>query len=169
MRVRGFRRGGDAARRRRLRRGVRDASQTFVPTRRRADCARGLRAISAADGRIARRGVARSVGSRAADAGREVGRAGAAVLLRAQELLDDPVLERVERDHAEPAAGPQHLERRRQRALERAELVVDLDAQRLEDALCRMALTEPGRRGDRRLDRLDELARALERAALRAA
>ena len=63
----------------------------------------------------------------------------------------------------EPAARTQHLERRRQRALERAELVVDLDPQRLEDALGRMALAEARRRRDRRLDHLDEIARALER------
>ena len=133
-------------------------AQTFIPTRRRADCERGLRATSAAVGRIARRGIARSVGVRPADADGEVGRARAAVLLAAQELLDDPVLERVERDHAEPAAGPQHLERGGQRALERAELVVDLDPQRLEDALGRMTLAEPRRRRDRRLDHLDEIA-----------
>jgi hypothetical protein len=33
----------------------------------------------------------------------------------------------MEREHGEPSTGPQHLERRGQRALERAELVVDLD------------------------------------------
>ena len=108
-----------------------------------------MRATSAALGRIARRGVARSVGVRAAGAAREVGRAGAAVLAVAQEALDDPVLERVERDHREAAVRTQHLERGRERALERAELVVDLDPQRLEDALGRVALAEAGRRRDR--------------------
>ncbi len=83
--------------------------------------------------------------------------------LRTEEALDDPVLERVEADHGEPAAGPQHLERRGQRGLERAELVVDGDPQRLEDALRRMAVAEARRRRDRLLDRLDEVARALER------
>ena len=47
--------------------------------------------------------------------------------------------------------------------LERAELVVDGDPERLEDALGRMALAEARRRRDRGLDRVDELARALER------
>jgi hypothetical protein len=49
------------------------------------------------------------------------------------------------------------------RAVERGELVVHLDAQGLEDALGRMALAEPRGRRDRALDRLDEVARPLER------
>ena len=102
----------------------------------------------------------------AADADREVGRARAAALLLAQELLDDPVLERVERDHREPAARPEHLERRGQRRRERAELVVHRDPQRLEDALRGMPLAEPRGRGDRALDRVHELARPLERLLL---
>ena len=145
-----------AAQRARRRRSlcVRQAGhQTFVPTRRRADCARGLRATSAADGRIARRGVARIVGSEPqTQTGKSGGQVQPCSCVR-RNCLTMPVLERVERDHGEPAAGPQHLERRRQRALERAELVVDLDPQRLEDALRRMALAEPRRRRDRRLDR----------------
>src|SRR3954452_20109550 len=68
-----------------------------------------------------------------ADADREVGRAGTALLARAQEALHDPVLERVEADHGEAAAGAQHLERLGQRGFERAELVVHGDPQRLED------------------------------------
>ena len=59
----------------------------------------------------------------AADADGEVGRAGAAALALAEEPLHDPVLERVEGDDREPAARPQHLERRRERACERVELV----------------------------------------------
>src|SRR5581483_12341718 len=50
-----------------------------------------------------------------------------------------------------------------QRALERAELVVHLDPERLEDALRGMPLAEARRRRNRLLDRLDEVARALER------
>src|SRR5262249_39548559 len=75
---------------------------------------------------------------RPADAHGEVRRARAALLLLAEELLHDAVLERVERDHAEAAAGTQHLERGRERARDGAELVVDLDPQRLEDALGRV-------------------------------
>src|SRR5207253_8121405 len=64
---------------------------------------------------------------RAADADREVGRARAAALAVTQELLDDPVLERVEADHRQPPTGAEHLERSRERVLEHAELVVDRD------------------------------------------
>src|SRR3954447_2830910 len=92
-----------------------------------------------------------------ARADREVRRADAPALLVAQEPLHDPVLERVERDHREAAARPKHLERRRERGLERAELVVDRDAQRLEDPLRRMAFAEPRRSRDRRSDGLDEV------------
>src|SRR5690349_5255118 len=63
----------------------------------------------------------------AADAHREVRRARAALLARAQEALHDPVLERVEADHREAAAGAQHLECLGERRLERAELIVDRD------------------------------------------
>ena len=73
----------------------------------------------------------------------------------------------MERDDAETPAGAQHLERRRQRALDGAELVVDLDPERLEDALRRMTLAEPRRRGDRGLDHVDEIAGALERLLAR--
>src|SRR4029077_20826668 len=79
----------------------------------------------------------------------------------APEVLDDPVFERVERDDGEAAPRPEHLERGRERALERVELAVDGDAERLEDPLRRMPLTEAGRRGNRALDRVDKLARAL--------
>src|SRR6266540_4447439 len=98
----------------------------------------------------------------AADADRELGRAHAPPLLVAKEPLDDAILERVEADHREPAARAQHLERGRQRLLERAELVVDSDPKRLEHALRRMALAEARRRGDGGLDRLDEVTGALE-------
>src|SRR5207247_7344305 len=99
----------------------------------------------------------------AADTDGQVGRARAAVLLRAEEALDEPVLARVEADRREPPARPQQLERRRQRRLERAELVVDGDPQRLKDALRRMPVAEARGRRDRGLDRVDELTGALER------
>src|SRR5690242_18543872 len=102
----------------------------------------------------------------AADADREVGRARAALLLPAEELLDDPVLERVEGDDGEAPARPQHLERGRQRALDRAELVVHLDAERLEHPLRRVPLAEAGGRRHRVLDDFDEIAGALERLLL---
>src|SRR5215471_21682983 len=100
--------------------------------------------------------------SRSADAHREVGRARAAALRVAQELLDDPVLERVERDHPEPAIRAQQLQRCGQGPFERAELVVDLDPERLEHALRRMPLAETRGSRNRALDRLHELTGALE-------
>ena len=45
-----------------------------------------------------------------------------------------PVLERVERDDGEATAGASSVSRPRQAARELAELVVDVDAQRLEGA-----------------------------------
>ena len=54
----------------------------------------------------------------AADADGEVGRALAAALEVAHEALDDPVLERMERDDRETAARPQHRERCGERCLE---------------------------------------------------
>src|SRR5207247_1904728 len=67
-----------------------------------------------------------------------------------------------EADRREPPARPQQLERRRQRRLERAELVVDGDPQGLKDPLRRMPVAEPRGRRDRGLDHVDELAGALE-------
>src|SRR5207249_10645913 len=88
---------------------------------------------------------------RTADADREVRRARAALLLPPQELLHDPVLERVERDDAEAALRPEELQGGRQGPLERAELVVDVDPQGLEDALRGVTLAEAGGRGHRLL------------------
>ena len=85
------------------------------------------------------------------------------MLLGPQEALDDPILERMEGDDGQPTVGTEQLERCRQRALEGAELVVDLDPERLEHPLRRMTLAEPGRRRHRLLDRLDEVAGAGER------
>jgi len=52
------------------------------------------------------------------------------------------VLERVEGDGREAPAGTQDLPGQRERALERAELVVDRDADRLEGALGGVAAAE---------------------------
>src|SRR5829696_6682489 len=98
-----------------------------------------------------------------ADADREVGWADAAALVLAHEPLDLAVLERVEADHREPAAGAEHLEGGGERVLELAQLVVDGNSQRLEDPLGRMPVAEARRRGDRGPDDLDELARPLDR------
>src|SRR5262245_47678589 len=98
-----------------------------------------------------------------ANADGEVRRAGAASGLLAEEVLDDAVLERVERDHGDAATRPKHLDRSGQRVLEGVELLVHGDAERLEDALGRVTVAEPGGRGNRGFDRVDELAGALER------
>src|SRR5206468_3414082 len=63
----------------------------------------------------------------------------------------------------EAPAGTQHFERSRQRLLELAQLVVDGDPERLEDALRRMTVAEPSGCGDRRADDVHEVARALDR------
>ena len=63
---------------------------------------------------------------------------------------------------AMPPAGPEHLERGGKTRLERLELVVHLDPQRLEHPLRRMPLAEPCRRRDRRTDDVDELPGPLD-------
>src|SRR5919198_1507150 len=98
-----------------------------------------------------------------ADADGEVRRAGATALLRAEEPLHDPVLERVEADHGEAPARPEQLQGGRQCGFQRAELIVHGDPQRLEDTFGGMAVAETRGRGDRSLDRLHELAGALKR------
>src|SRR6185503_330838 len=55
------------------------------------------------------------------------------------EALDDAVLERVEADHDETSARLQCDDGLRKRALDLAELIVQVDAQRLESARRRMA------------------------------
>jgi hypothetical protein len=62
-----------------------------------------------------------------------VGRTNAVARLPEEVLLDDPVLERLERDDREAATWPQEREGRGQAQAQVRELVVDRDAQRLED------------------------------------
>jgi hypothetical protein len=97
-----------------------------------------------------------------ADADGKLGRARAPAYLGGEKPLDHPVFERVEADDGEPTAGPEHRERRRKRALERVELFVHGDPQRLKDALRRMAVAEAARGRDRRLHDVDQLAGPLE-------
>src|SRR2546430_1780836 len=68
-----------------------------------------------------------------ADAGGEVGRTDAVARFAREELFDDPILERMERDHRDPAAGADDAHRRGECLLEVRELVVDRDAESLED------------------------------------
>src|SRR5688500_10072411 len=69
-----------------------------------------------------------------ADAGGEVGRTNAVARFPDEELLRDPVLERVEGDDREATAGAQRAHGGPQALLKTLELMVDRDAQRLEDA-----------------------------------
>src|SRR5207244_185667 len=98
------------------------------------------------------------LGLLSAHADGEVRRALTTALEVAHESLHRAVLERVEADHGKATAGTEHRERCGQRGLERAQLVVHRNAQRLEDTLRGMAVAEAGRRGNRGLDRLDEVA-----------
>src|SRR5436309_14150369 len=69
-----------------------------------------------------------------ADAGGEVGRTNAVARFAREELFDDPILERMERDHDDPPARTEDAHGRSESVLEVRELVVDRDAQSLEDA-----------------------------------
>jgi hypothetical protein len=69
-----------------------------------------------------------------ADAGGEVGRTDAGARLPDEELLSDPVLERVERDDRETPSGTKDPNGGLEALLEILELAIDRDAQRLEDA-----------------------------------
>src|ERR1700687_2511870 len=76
-----------------------------------------------------------------ADAGGEVGRTNTVARFPDQELLGDPVLERVEADDRETPAGAQRPHGGLEALLKILELMVDGDAQRLEDARGRIDAT----------------------------
>ena len=98
-----------------------------------------------------------------ADADRQLRRADAAARHLLERLLRDAVLQRVEGDDRDAPARLQVMHRRAERLLEDAELVVDLDADGLEDALRRMAAGRLAHRLRHRLaDDVDELARPLD-------
>src|SRR5262249_50291335 len=122
------------------------------------DLARGRR------DRAARQQLA--LGRAAADADGQVGRADAASRALGEEALDAPVLERVERDRAQDAAGRQHLPRARKAVVDLLQLGVDGDPDRLEGALGRVAAAELRGDRDRGLDHLDERLRRLDRRLL---
>src|SRR5206468_12720685 len=82
-----------------------------------------------------------------------------------EELLHRPVLERVEGDRGEATAQLQLCPGQRQRLVERLELTVDGDPDRLEAALGRVAGAEPSRGRHPGLDRVDQLSRRRERTA----
>ncbi len=63
-----------------------------------------------------------------------MGRTNAVARFTREELFDDPILERLERDHHDPSTGAKDAHGRRESLLEVRELVVDRDAESLEDA-----------------------------------
>ena len=77
---------------------------------------------------------------------RQVAR-GAVVRAEREDLLDEPVLQRVVRQHRDPAADRQRRDRAGQHRLQRGELLVDLDPQRLERPLGRVTAGLAGRAG----------------------
>src|SRR3954471_14560102 len=105
------------------------------------------------------------LGNATAGAHRQVRRADAPLRAVREEALHASVFKGVERNPCKPAADAQELPRRGQRRVELGELVVHRDADRLEDALGRVAGCEPRRGRNRGDDRLDELVRRLERMA----
>ena len=98
-----------------------------------------------------------------ADADRQLRRADTAARHLLERLLRDAVLQRVEGDDCNAAARLQVMHRRTECLLEDTELVIDLDADGLEDALRRMAVRRLAHRLRHGLaDDVDELARPLD-------
>ena len=120
-------------------------SSSFRAARIRADRARGLAATSPGVGATARRVSSSASGTRPQRAHREVRRADAAPRPGDQEALHAAVFQRMEGNPCKPAMYAQQLPAGGQRRVELAELVVDRDADGLEDALGRV----PGRRSGR--------------------
>ena len=115
----------------------------------------------AAVGVSERSGQEAQAGVPAAHADRELGGTDAAASLGGEEALDDPVLERVVAEDDEAAARPEQVEGGGEALLERVELLVDGDPQRLEDAGRRMGPARLAR--VRRDDALDERGELLGR------
>ena len=87
---------------------------------------------------------------------------------RGEGLLDDAVLQRLVGQHDDPAADAQRVERGRNGGAQRVQLAVDLDAQRLEGALGRVAAVAAGRGRDRRRAPARPAARSRSSGAWRA-
>lgn len=102
-----------------------------------------------------------------AHANRKFRRAGAAPASLLEDVLHNAVLKRVVRDDADAPSRIEPAHRCLEAALENVELMVDLDAYRLE-ALARGVMpVSARRRGNPRFDGLDELSRGLDGAQLR--
>ena len=90
---------------------------------------------------------------------RQAGGRGRAATRACERALDDAVLERLVGQHDDPAADRERVERGGDGALEHRQLLVDLDAQRLEHALGRVARRAAPRPGVAAVMIVDELGR----------
>ena len=126
-------------------------SRTRSAARSRTDRARGLAATSAVGGLLGAAGEQPQDRLVRLGDDRQVRRGVAAAVLGRTTCLVEPVLERVVGHHDHPAADADRVDGGRQRPAQHRQLVVDLDAQRLEGALGRVARRYAGwRPGSRR-------------------
>jgi hypothetical protein len=101
-----------------------------------------------------------------ADAGGEVGRTDAVARFAREELFDEPILERMEGDDDDASAGTEDAHGRRESLLEIRELVVDRDAESLEDARRGVDAARPPRlhAGDETAEIVSHLERRFDAA-----
>ena len=118
--------------------------------RRRALSARGLAAISAGDGLRAPRKTSRCRATAPQTQGRPGGQTHPPEAAVGEDLLRQAVLAGVVADHGAHAPDREVRQARRERRVELAQLVVDLDPQRLEHPARRVALAAGRRRHGRR-------------------
>jgi hypothetical protein len=95
-----------------------------------------------------------------------VGRTDAVARFTREELFDDPILERVERDHHDPPARAEDAHGCRESLLEVRELVVDRDTESLEDACRGVDAARPPRlhAGDETAEIVSRLERRFDTA-----
>ena len=109
-----------------------------------------------------------ALGTPAAGADRLFRRAGAALGPAAELVFDEPVLQAVERDDAQPPARRKAAENGLEPLVEGVEFAVDCDAQRLETAAGRVFVFAALGRGHGGGNELRQLQRCLQRACSRA-
>ena len=143
---------------------LRDVGSMRSATRRRALRARGFAACSSADGVRGTLRTRRTVCTASHTHGSSGGHDAAAGRRLAHALLDDAVLARVVRQHRDPTADLGALDRSVERAGQHVELLVQLDAHRLERALGRMPARAPRGCRDRTDDDLGQTSGGLDRA-----
>lgn len=95
-----------------------------------------------------------------------MGRTNAVARFTREELFDDPILERLERDHHDSSTGAEDAHGRRESLLEVRELVVDRDAESLEDARRGVDAARPPRlhAGDETAEIVSRLERRFDAA-----